>query len=93
MFDYRKLRKEIANKFKTQAAFAQAMEWSERTLSLKLNGKRFWKQPEICKAIHILEVPAESIQEYFFTYYVQNIELKSEVEKDSILASANQEVQ
>lgn len=74
-FDYSKLRGKIIEKFGSQMAFAKAMEMSERTLSLKLTGKRTWKQPEICLAIKLLELSEDDIREYFFTVKVQDIEL------------------
>ena len=46
-FDYSRLRGRIVEKYKNQIEFARRMQWSERTLSLKLNGKVAWKQPEI----------------------------------------------
>ena len=52
-FDYSKLRGKIVEIFGTQSCFAVAMGWSERTLSLKLNGLRTWKQPDICKAVKL----------------------------------------
>ena len=52
-FDYSKLRGKIVEIFGTQSCFAVAMGWSERTLSLKLNGLRTWKQPDICKEMCI----------------------------------------
>ena len=42
-FDYSKLRGKIVEIFNTQSCFAIAMGWSERTLSLKMNGIRSWK--------------------------------------------------
>lgn len=72
-FDYSKLRGRIIEKFGSQSVFAVAMEWSERTLSLKMNGKIAWKQPEICKAIKLLDLQMEDINTYFFTSRVQNI--------------------
>lgn len=53
-FDYSKLRGRIVEKFGSQMSFAKAMDISERTLSLKMSGKRTWKQPEICLAIKLL---------------------------------------
>lgn len=75
-FDYSKLKGRIIEKFSTQYAFAKGIGWSERTLSLKLSGSRSWKQPEILKAIELLELSKNDINEYFFTQKVQNIELK-----------------
>lgn len=71
-FDYSKLRGKIVEKFGTQTEFSKAMNLSERTMSLKLNGERTWKQDEICKAVGLLELSNEDIQDYFFTLKVQN---------------------
>ena len=73
-FDYSKLRGRIVEYFSTQSAFAQAMGWSERTLSLKLTGQRPWKQGDICKAIELLHIDEADIPVYFFTTKVQDIE-------------------
>ena len=72
-FDYSKLRGKIVEKFGTQTEFSKAMNLSERTISLKLNGGRAWKQDEICRAVGLLELSNEDIQDYFFTLKVQNI--------------------
>lgn len=77
-FDYRKLKGRIIEKFETQYGFAVAMGWSERTLSLKMNGLRPWKQPDICKAIVLLELSENDIPIYFFAPKVQNSELRKE---------------
>ena len=73
-FNYDKLRGRIIEIFGTQGKFAQAMGWSERTLSLKLNGIRPWKQTDICKAIHLLHLDESDIPIYFFKEKVQIIE-------------------
>ena len=73
-FDYRKLRGRIIEKYGSQTGFAKAMGWSERTLSLKITGNRPWKQPDICKAIELLELTEEDIPLYVFTPKVQNFE-------------------
>ena len=44
------------------------------TLSLKLNNKVAWKQPEIVKAIELLSLNEEDITRYFFKLQVQNVE-------------------
>lgn len=77
-FDYSRLRGKIVEIFGTQACFAVAMGWSERTLSLKMNGLRVWKQPDICKAIALLNLSDKDIPSYFFKTKVQNIELSKE---------------
>lgn len=72
-FNYSKLKGRIVEIFGSQISFAKAMEWSERTLSLKLNGKVPWKQTDIAKAIRLLKLSDSDIQDYFFTMEVQNI--------------------
>ena len=66
-FNYAKLLGKIVEIFGTQRRFAEAMGLSERTISLKLNGKMGWKQAEIVKASSVLSIPENSIVEYFFT--------------------------
>ena len=44
---------------------------SERTISLKLNNKIPWKQPEMTKAAQILDFSTDEIQSYFFAFKVQ----------------------
>lgn len=73
-FDYRKLKGKIIEKYENQYSFAKAMNWSERTLSLKLNGERAWNQSDIYKAITLLDIPDYEINEYFFTQKVQTFE-------------------
>lgn len=73
-FDYSKLRGRIVEIFLTQSAFATAMNWSERTLSLKMTGQRMWKQNDICKAVDLLKIDEADIPLYFFTTKVQSIE-------------------
>lgn len=70
-YDYSRLRGKIVEKFKSQRRFALAMGMSERTLSLKLSNKHYWKQPEILKAIELLGIPQEEITLYFFNTIVQ----------------------
>lgn len=70
-FDYRKLLGRITEKAGTQANFAKKMNLSERTVSLKLNGKVVFKQDEIIRASEVLEIPKEEIGIYFFTPNVQ----------------------
>ena len=60
-FDYNKLRGRIVEIFNTQSNFASAMGWSERILSLKMNGMCSWKQIDICKAIQLLKLTIEDI--------------------------------
>ena len=70
-FDYNKLRGRIVELFGNQGEFAKAMDWSERTLSLKMNGKVAWKQTDIVKAVELLKLSDNDIKPYFFTLKIQ----------------------
>lgn len=70
-FDYSKLKGRIIEKYGSQEKFAIEMGLSNRTLSLKMNGKVYWKQSEIYRAIKLLDLKENDIVEYFFTQKVQ----------------------
>jgi hypothetical protein len=65
-YNYAKLLGRIVEKFGTQMRFADAMQMSERSVSLKMNGLRPWKQTQIAKACSLLDIPEEEIGAYFF---------------------------
>lgn len=65
-YNYAKLLGRIVEKVGTQGNFADRMGLSERTISLKLNGKVGWKQNEISKACEVLGIKDEDIPAYFF---------------------------
>lgn len=70
-YDYSKVLGRITELFGTQGRFAAAMDMSERSLSLKLNGRVPFKQPEITKACNLLEIQDIDIASYFFKLKVQ----------------------
>lgn len=70
-YDYSKLNGKIIEKCGTKAKFAEMMGLSKRTISLKLNNKTHFKQPEIQKTLKILDLTIDEIQVYFFTLKVQ----------------------
>lgn len=72
-YDYSKLNGKIIEIYGTRGAFAEAMEVSDRTLSLKLNNLTSWKQPEITKACKLLNLEQSEIQDYFFALKVQEV--------------------
>lgn len=74
-FNYSKLSGRIVEIFGTRYRFADEMGWSERTLSLKMQGRRPWKQADICRAIKLLKLNESDIPTYFFTLEIQNNEL------------------
>lgn len=69
-FDYSRLNGRIAEKCGSQAEFAKQMGLSERSVSLKLNNKRLWKQSEMLKASKILDVSLSELHTYFFATLV-----------------------
>lgn len=70
-FSYRKLLGKIVEVYGTQAKFAEALNLSERSVSLKLNGKVEWKQGEMINVSRLLCFPPSEIPSYFFTQDVQ----------------------
>lgn len=70
-YDYSKLLGRVIEVFGSQAKFAEAMQLSERSVSLKLTGKVGFKQTEIAKACPLLSLADTDIPEYFFTLKVQ----------------------
>ena len=70
-YNYKKLLGRIVEKVGTQGKFSKMMGLSERTVSLKLNGKVEWKQSEIVNACEILGINDSEISAYFFTLEVQ----------------------
>nr|DAX98456.1 MAG TPA: Protein of unknown function (DUF739) [Caudoviricetes sp.] len=74
-FDYSKLLGRIIEVYGNQGNFAIAMRLSERTMSLKLNNIRPWKDNEIKKAMKLLKLPENKVHLYFFKEEVQDTEL------------------
>jgi len=71
-YSYKKLLGKIVEVYGTQAKFAEALNLSERSVSLKLNGKVEWKQGEMIDISRLLHFPPSKIPEYFFTPEVQD---------------------
>lgn len=70
-FDYANLSGRIVQEYGTQYNFANALGISERSLSLKLNSKVYWKNSEILNACKLLKIKEEEIPKYFFKELVQ----------------------
>lgn len=70
-YNYKKLLGRIVETVGTQSKFAELMGLSERTVSLKLNGKVGWKQSEISNACQVLGIHETEIPAYFFALGVQ----------------------
>ena len=66
MRKFGRLREAIKQKYRTLADFAAAMGMDVSTLSGKLNGRTGWKQAEIERACHLLDISIEKVGEYFF---------------------------
>ena len=71
-YEYAKLLGRIKECCGSQSVFAKKMNLSERTISLKLNSKKEWKQSEIKQACEILNINNSEIPVYFFKAKVQN---------------------
>ncbi len=67
IFDYSKLSGRICEKGFTQTSLAKNLGISQTTLSLKLNNKSFFSQPEIIEICTLLEIDKENIEQFFFS--------------------------
>lgn len=72
-FDYRKLIGRIIEKFGSQRAFAQAVGFTETTISKKLSGKMAITTDDIINwsDAKMLDIANQDIPEYFFKLRVQ----------------------
>lgn len=66
VFDYRKLRGRIVEKYGTQSNFAKVNNISDRSMSLKLNNGIGLSQKEIVSWCNQLDIPISDIPAYFF---------------------------
>lgn len=66
MYQYRKLKGKIVEKYGTQKAFADALDISENSLSLKLNGKTGFSQKDIVKWSLLLDIDQAEYQSFYF---------------------------
>lgn len=77
MYDYSKLSGRIVEFYGTQYKFSNVLGLSERSVSLKMNGKVPWKDVEISKACELLDINIEDVAIYFFRPKVQEVEQKA----------------
>ena len=69
--DYSKVKGRIVEMCGTQGMFAKLIGLSERTVSLKLSGRRPFYQSDIEKSLIALHLTHADIPAYFFTLKVQ----------------------
>ena len=69
-FNYSKLRGRIVEKYNTCTAFAKELGVSNRTMSLKMNGKISFSQQEIITVSKLLDIKPNEYGAYFFSYKV-----------------------
>lgn len=69
-YNYDKLKGRIVEKFGSQVAFAKALGISEKTISNKLSGKRYFTQLEISRSVSLLGLRPKDVDTYFFTLKV-----------------------
>nr|DAT45986.1 MAG TPA: Protein of unknown function (DUF739) [Caudoviricetes sp.] len=66
IFDYRKLKGRIKEKFNTQDNFASALGIGRVSLSQRLNNQLEFDSKEIFRAVKLLGLEEKDIPEYFF---------------------------
>lgn len=72
-YDYSKLLGRIKEVCGSNYVFAERVGLSERSVSLKLNGKMGWKQQEIEVTCEVLDIKHTEIGDYFFTQKVHKL--------------------
>lgn len=66
-YNYSKLSGRIDEICGSRSEFARRMGLSERSISLKMSGKRAWSQKDIARACIVLDISTAEIPAYFFT--------------------------
>lgn len=75
-FDYSKLNEKIIRTFLTRTAFCEAFGVSTSNLSLKMNNKHYFTQPQIAKACSLLKIPQSQVGKYFLPQKLRNLNKK-----------------
>ena len=73
-FNYSKLKGRITERCETQRNFARKLGRTEAYVSGLLSGKAYFSQKDIDKSCELLEIPQNSIGEFFFTKEVHKSE-------------------
>ena len=81
LFDYRKLRGRIVERYGSQSKFVKEFGVSNNTFSQKMNNKVRFTSDDIIKMTKLLEIPIHDIGPYFFDILVSKNETKNTVEK------------
>lgn len=69
-----KLQSRIIERFGTQASFAEALGMDKTTLSKLISEGREWKGSKMMRAVELLEIPNDQIDEYFFAPAVEELQ-------------------
>jgi len=72
MFDYKKLRGRIIEKYGTLGKFAEAIGRTQSSLSMILNCERYLKQVEIVQWATLLDIPPVEIGDFFYNRSSRN---------------------
>ena len=67
MYEYKKLKGRIVEKYGTQRDFAPHVNLSVVSVSQKLNGLKGFSQKDIELWANVLEIPKDDYAAYFFT--------------------------
>ena len=72
-FDFSELTGRIITVYGSRRRFAEAMDMTEGSLSMKLNNRTGWSTAEIYKSLDLLSIEPERIGTYFFSPKVHNL--------------------
>lgn len=70
-YETEKLEARIIERYGTQKRFAEAMGMTTSALSRILSTGRDWKGSKLIKAVELLDIPHNEINDYFFVLRVE----------------------
>lgn len=72
-YDYSALNARIKKKYGTVENFSRAMGLTKGAISMRMNNNSAWKQDDVYKAVHLLNIPERQVYSFFYTLKVHKV--------------------
>lgn len=69
-YDYSALNARIKKKYGTVEKFSKAMGLTKGAISMRMNNNSEWRQDDVFKAVHLLNIPERQVYSFFYTLKV-----------------------